>query len=838
MNRMMALGVGTLACDPPLGAATVISASSVQFHVAIDITEHPNSSLGVYVWYEAVAGWRELQLQPAAPRDQSPPRLKFEGRLEKHEIDLDVARYTLRVTVDGLSSWANDFDHQQDGLLVFQTGLPLERFHNFSVLFSGSDESWDFDLVTRDSTKDCVTWIGHSLVPESTGEVSSLTKSDLGLPLRVLKWFSIVRHSTPWLGPRQGDSNFHLDKPGVAASFLREDGLHVVVLPVNGIPGTLVTLESGELGNVFVAVRNDLPESQKVPIVISAAKSSDNAFKCAVSAASRLLLRSDSIEDADENTANGPPLEEWYDGFSYCTWNGLGRELSEQGILDAIGTLSDHGIAISNLVIDDNWQSLDTQGASDTFAFSWREFEATKPNFPHGLAHTIQKIRDSHRSIRHIAVWHGIFGYWGGISPTGHIAKCYATIQAQRQSIEPYMAGGAITIISPTDIHQMYDDFYKFLVGCGVDSVKADNQYYPDYLDRAQDRRTTMYAYQDAWLSAATKHFGHRAISCMSQTPQILFHSFIRPSGRPPYLVRNSDDFFPDELSSHSWHLFSNAHNAVLTQHLNLLPDWDMFQTAGAFPALHAAARCLSGGPICITDVPGDHDLDIINQITGLDSEGRLKILRPRIKGRATEVYNKAQGDRFLRIAAAHHKSVFLGLFNLGTDKRMEIVTTRCFPDLDAQHGYIVKSHIKDKIYDFSRNTGLLDVSISPMDFEILTAFPISRIGTLRYVILGLRGKMTGAAALATTPTLHKEDGLNEFLGISLKALGSLDIWLKDESREIPHKPLKAEIFGHPVHSSSVGDVYSFDLVNTWQKISATVSPPPGVFNVTIYLLP
>ncbi|KAI1150115.1 glycoside hydrolase family 36 protein [Nemania diffusa] len=736
----MALGVGTLACDPPLGAATVISASSVQFHVAIDITEHPNSSLGVYVWYEAVAGWRELQLQP----------------------------------VDGLSSWANDFDHQQDGLLVFQTGLPLERFHNFSVLFSGSDESWDFDLVTRDSTKDCVTWIGHSLVPESTGEVSSLTKSDLGLPLRVLKWFSIVRHSTPWLGPRQGDSNFHLDKPGVAASFLREDGLHVVVLPVNGIPGTLVTLESGELGNVFVAVRNDLPESQKVPIVISAAKSSDNAFKCAVSAASRLLLRSDSIEDADENTANGPPLEEWYDGFSYCTWNGLGRELSEQGILDAIGTLSDHGIAISNLVIDDNWQSLDTQGASDTFAFSWREFEATKPNFPHGLAHTIQKIRDSHRSIRHIAVWHGIFGYWGGISPTGHIAKCYATIQAQRQSIEPYMAGGAITIISPTDIHQMYDDFYKFLVGCGVDSVKADNQYYPDYLDRAQDRRTTMYAYQDAWLSAATKHFGHRAISCMSQTPQILFHSFIRPSGRPPYLVRNSDDFFPDELSSHSWHLFSNAHNAVLTQHLNLLPDWDMFQTAGAFPALHAAARCLSGGPICITDVPGDHDLDIINQITGLDSEGRLKILRPRIKGRATEVYNKAQGDRFLRIAAAHHKSVFLGLFNLGTDKRMEIVTTRCFPDLDAQHGYIVKSHIKDKIYDFSRNTGLLDVSISPMDFEILTAFPISRIGTLRYVILGLRGKMTGAAALATTPTLHKEDGLNEFLGISLKALGSL----------------------------------------------------------------
>ncbi|KAI3332075.1 glycoside hydrolase family 36 protein [Xylariaceae sp. AK1471] len=823
----MFLRVGTLACDPPLGVATVISASSVQFRVAIDITEHTNSSLEVFVWHEAATGWRELQLQPAAPHDQSPTRIKFEGRLEKHETALDIVRYTLRVTVDGQSSWVNDFDHQQDGLLVFQTEHPLERFHDLNGLFSNSDESLDFDPVVRDSANDCITWIGHSLVSESTGDVSSLTKLNLGLPIRVLKWFSLVRHSTPWLGPRQGDYRFHLDKPGVASSFLREDGLHVVVLPVNGIQGTLVTLESGELGNVLVAVRNDLPERRKVHIVISAAKSSEIAFKGAVSAASGLLLRPDAVED----TANQHSLEEWYDGFSYCTWNGLGRELSEQGILAALNTLSDHGIVISNLIIDDNWQSLDTQGFSDPFTFSCRDFEATKANFPHGLAHTIQRIRESHRSIRHISVWHGIFGYWGGISPTGHVAKCYATTQVQRQSIEPYMAGGDIIVVSPSDVHRMYDDFYSFLVDCGVDSVKADNQYYPDYLDRAQDRASTMYAYQDAWLSAATKHFGHRAISCMSQTPQILFHSFIRPSDRPPYLVRNSDDFFPNEPSSHSWHLFSNAHNAVLTQHLNLLPDWDMFQTAGVFPALHAAARCLSGGPIYITDVPGDHDLDLINQITGLDSGGRLKILRPSTKGRATEVYNKAHGNRFLHIAAAHHKSVFLGLFNLETDKRMEIVTTRSFPDLDAQHGYIVKSHIEDKIYDFSRNEGILDVSISPMQFDILTAFPISRIGTLQYVILGLIGKMTGAAALAETPTLHKKDGLNMFLNISLKALGSLSVWLKDETWEISQKPLRAEIFGQPVDCSSVGDVYSFDLVDTWQQISGTVSPPPKLFN-------
>lgn len=33
-----------------------------------------------------------------------------------------------------------------------------------------------------------------------------------------------------------------------------------------------------------------------------------------------------------------------YDGLAYCTWNGLGRELSEDKILSALQDLSDNGI--------------------------------------------------------------------------------------------------------------------------------------------------------------------------------------------------------------------------------------------------------------------------------------------------------------------------------------------------------------------------------------------------------------------------------------------------------------------------------------------------------------
>lgn len=46
------------------------------------------------------------------------------------------------------------------------------------------------------------------------------------------------------------------------------------------------------------------------------------------------------------------------DGLSYCTWNGLGQNLTEEKLFNALESLSKNGINVSNLIIDDNWQSL------------------------------------------------------------------------------------------------------------------------------------------------------------------------------------------------------------------------------------------------------------------------------------------------------------------------------------------------------------------------------------------------------------------------------------------------------------------------------------------------
>jgi hypothetical protein len=210
-----------------------------------------------------------------------------------------------------------------------------------------------------------------------------------------------------------------------------------------------------------------------------------------------------------------------------------------------------------------------------------------------------------------------------------------------------------MTVIAKDDVSKFYDDFYSFLASAGVDGVKTDAQFMTDTWVSAAARRELLYTYLDAWTISSLRHFSIKAISCMSQTPQILFYSQL-PRNRPAVLCRNSDDFFPEIPASHPWHVWTNAHNSLLTQHLNILPDWDMFQTVHDYSGFHAAARCVSGGPIYITDVPGQHNMDLINQMTGITPRGKTVIFRPSVLGRSLDQYVGYDDDSLLKVAAYH----------------------------------------------------------------------------------------------------------------------------------------------------------------------------------------
>ncbi|EGZ77960.1 glycoside hydrolase [Neurospora tetrasperma FGSC 2509] len=464
-------------------------------------------------------------------------------------------------------------------------------------------------------------------------------------------------------------------------------GKHLVLLGFAGINNAvdgMTLFRNDEFGRVTIHIRNDSAKAGSGTVLVAVGDNFESANAAVmyharglVSTADRAGESSTKLEKLSDNVeANW--YENWYDGLGYCTWNALGQRLTAEKVITAVDALADNNINISNLIIDDNWQDIDYHG--DQWQQGWNDFEAEPKAFPNGLTGLVSEIRSKHKNIEHVAVWHALLGYWAGIAPDGNLAKRYRTIEVVRgedSSRKNIPLGGKMTVIAKEDVHKFYDDFYRFLSESGVAGVKTDAQFMVDTWVSPKVRRELIQPYLDNWLLASLQYFGGRAISCMSLSPQIIFHTQL-PRGRPTMLCRNSDDFFPDVPSSHPWHVWANAHNSLLTQHLNILPDWDMFQTTGAYAGFHAAARCVSGGPIYITDVPGQYHLDLIKQMTGVTPRGRTVIFRPSVLGRSLDQYVNYDDLSLLKISAYNGRAVtgtpIMGIFNVSGRPLTELV--------------------------------------------------------------------------------------------------------------------------------------------------------------------
>lgn len=209
-----------------------------------------------------------------------------------------------------------------------------------------------------------------------------------------------------------------------------------------------------------------------------------------------------------------------------------------------------------------------------------------------------------------------------------------------------------------------------------------------------------------------------------------------------------------------------------------MLPDWDMFQTDHAYSSFHAAARCLSGGPIYITDIPGRHDVPLIHQMTAKNLKGRSIILRPEKLGRSSEIYVGHAEARLLRVETTHQGASILGLFNVGSSTSREIISLAEFPDLVDGTRYITR-HYTSGTYSgpWSKQDDFpfVEIEVAQRGFEILTTYLVHTFGTTDIAVLGLLGKMSGAAAIRSL-SYHQEHDVSAQVEIRvvLKALGLL----------------------------------------------------------------
>lgn len=224
-----------------------------------------------------------------------------------------------------------------------------------------------------------------------------------------------------------------------------------------------------------------------------------------------------------------------------------------------------------------------------------------------------------------------------------------------------------------------------------------------------------------------------------------------------------------------------------------------MFQTSHPYSSFHAAGRCISGGPIYFTDEPGKHDVDLISQMTAQTTQGKTVILRPTVIGKSVGIYTSYHEARLLRVGAYFGNkgsgTGLLALFNVSERVLTEFVNINEFPGIEDGEEYIVRGHRTGELTQLMKSSApwaVLSLEMSIKGWDILSAYPVRSfqlsggqdgdIKATKVAVLGLLGKMTGAAAVLNSEMRIEKNGRLR-ISSSIKALGVLGKFLRRSVR-------------------------------------------------------
>lgn len=259
-------------------------------------------------------------------------------------------QFTLKYRIGSSSAWkwVNDQSSLADGELYFQSQKPPSELKDYL-----KDISPDLTVHSVPSeTPDTQLWSVTTPVKAAEGVQSGWTTVSLGTPRSFTRWFSLVRIWSPWLAPRHGQGKFSPNEDAILCSFLRWDGLHLVILAVSGVGDVLTVFKPDGQGNVVVSARNDRPEPSAAHVIAAVGTTFEKANAAVMYHARKIVGGDDYMTNeikeemkvAIEKDVKAEWMENWYDGLTYCTWNALGQDLDENKIYNALNILKDNNI--------------------------------------------------------------------------------------------------------------------------------------------------------------------------------------------------------------------------------------------------------------------------------------------------------------------------------------------------------------------------------------------------------------------------------------------------------------------------------------------------------------
>jgi raffinose synthase len=305
--------------------------------------------------------------------------------------------------------------------------------------------------------------------------------------------------------------------------------------------------------------------------------------------------------------------------LGWCTWNAFYTQMEGTNLMHAVQTLLQQA-PVRWIILDDGWQHTTNDNAQN--GQQWKERLMSLQESPSkfkdlSLKETITQLKTM--GLDQVWVWHTLMGYWLGVLddngtlyyphfPSGILDNDKSS--SHEASVEKGIGIPAL---------DLFDHYHDYLQSCGVTGVKVDAQGVVGTLrpykwnqecPSSQAQLNTLVSdLHKALAKSVQSRFGQsKIIHCMAHAPDI----FLSISSQQLYdsspFMRASDDHYPDNPHSHGPHVVACAFNSLLLSHVSI-PDWDMFTTNVAherMARLDAVSRCLSGGPVYISDTPSN----------------------------------------------------------------------------------------------------------------------------------------------------------------------------------------------------------------------------------------
>jgi len=242
------------------------------------------------------------------------------------------------------------------------------------------------------------------------------------------------------------------------------------------------------------------------------------------------------------------------------------------------------------------------------------------------LARLVRELKQRH-GVRYVYAWHALHGYWRGVAASLgaaeglEVQQVFARPSTHLQRVEPQVRWDAMTLfgtgllLSRPQLDAFFARLHAPLAAAGVDGVKVDVQSGLASLGGGVGGGPSLAArYVGALEASVATTFGPHLLHCMCHSTENLYR-YTHGS-----LLRASDDFYPSRPASHTMHIVNVGYNSLLLGELGV-PDWDMFTSLNEAASLHAAARAISGGPVYVSDAPGQHDVPLLRKLALLDAE-------------------------------------------------------------------------------------------------------------------------------------------------------------------------------------------------------------------------